>query len=318
MSSGDIIYLAILIVPSVLVSLVVGFYVGCNYALRKNDDQIQSERTKTMNVLQTVLASTHDLTSEVDNHNIELLSVGESVVDMQVGSGLEVVQRTLLERITDVVDSNRRLEDDLVVTRYQLEEQAQELDRTRVEARIDSLSGVGNRKSFDESLQYFMSRYHRRGKPFCLVMTDVDHFKWINDTHGHQSGDLVVALLGEAFKDVVRPNDHVARFGGDEFGILLADVDDEIAKKVAERVRHQVETKNFDVGMDDARVAVTLSIGACMVEADDSIESILRKADEALYNSKKGGRNQVTWYGEESSQAYDGEDVPSYLAQTPA
>ena len=292
------IFILIWLVPCILVSLLIGGYVGYSFALRRHGKLIHTERQKTLEALQQVIVSADALTTEVDSHNTELESVGQSVGDLAADGGYEQIKKVLLSQISCAIESNRRLEHDLVCTKYQLEEQAQELDRTRTEARLDPLSGVGNRKAFDESLQYMASLFQRRGTRFALLLIDVDHFKWINDTHGHQSGDLVVQRLGEAFKSVVRPGDHVARFGGDEFGIMFMGADTDGGAKAAMRVRERVETCNFDVGFNDARVAVTLSMGLAVCEKEDTPESLLRKADAALYRSKEAGRNRLTVYDE--------------------
>lgn len=288
------IFILLWLVPCILVSLIIGGFVGYSFALRRHGKLIHDERQKTLVALQEVLDSADELTSEVDTHNTELESVGRSVDDLSTSGGYEVVKQTLLSQIATAIESNRRLEHDLVCTKYRLEEQAQELDRTRIEARMDPLSGVGNRKAFDESLQFMASKFQRHGTCFALLLIDVDHFKWINDTHGHQSGDLVVQRLGEAFKSVVRPGDHVARFGGDEFGILFVGADAEGGERAAHRVREKIEQCNFDVGLNDARVAVTLSMGLAACEPDDTPASLLRKADAALYRSKEAGRNRLT------------------------
>ncbi len=303
-----IIYLLIWVLPGVLATLLFGAYVGYNFALRRHGQQIERERETTLEALQKVLVSAEQLTTDVDTHNNELKSVGREVNVLPTNDGnYEHVKEVLLQQISSVLEANRRLEHDLVCTRYRLEEQAQELDRTRLEARMDSLSGVGNRKAFDESLKFMLSKFNRHRVSFALLLIDVDHFKWINDTHGHQSGDDVVNRLGQTFKSAIRPGDIVSRFGGDEFAILLNGVDLQLGAMVAQRIRDKVERTNFDVGIHDARIAVTLSMGLAVCEVEDTEETLLKKADAALYRSKEGGRNRLSLYEttESSSETSD-------------
>lgn len=295
------IYILIWLVPSMLVSIFVGAYVGYSFALRRHGDQIREERQKTLEALQSVAKSAEELTTEVDSHNVELETVGRTVGDLSANGAYEQIKQTLLTQISTAIESNRKLENDLVCTRYRLEEQAQELDRTRMEARMDSLSGVGNRKAFDESLRFMLSKSQRKRESFALLLIDVDHFKWINDTHGHQSGDQVVQRLGNTLKSAIRPGDHIARYGGDEFGILLEGVDVHVGAMVAQRIRDKVEHCNFDVGLNDARVAVTLSMGMAVSAHTDTSETLLSKADAALYRSKEAGRNRLSIYNEQES-----------------
>ncbi len=134
-----------------------------------------------------------------------------------------------------------------------------------------------------------------------LVLLDVDHFKWVNDTHGHQAGDQVIVILGNALKQLLRPRDVVARYGGDEFAILLADVDLEKAIKAAQRIRLEIDRTNFDVGVKGACISITFSMGMALAEKDDTPETLLKKADDALYQSKHRGRNQLNWHQGENS-----------------
>jgi diguanylate cyclase len=296
------VYILIWMVPSILVSILIGAYIGYGFALRRHGDQIRDERRKTLEALHEVVQSAQALETEVDTHNTELASVERTVGDIATSGDYEHVKDTLLQQISHAIESNRRLNQDLVCTRYRLEEQAQELDRTRVEARVDSLSGVGNRKAFDETLEYMCAKFKRHGQSFALLLIDVDHFKWINDTHGHQSGDVVVSRLGDAFKSAIRPGDHIARYGGDEFAVLLEGVNLETGAIVAQRIRDKVERCNFGTGADDARIAVTLSMGLAIVEGGDSAESLLSKADQALYRSKESGRNRLSLFEADSYQ----------------
>lgn len=277
------------------VGIVVGFLIGRSFTLLNEPRRLRKDRERTLDALQKLLVSAEQFNTDVGTHNQELNSVKHSVSEME-DAGIDSVQEVLISQISAVVESNKKMESDLTMTRYQLEEQAQEIDRTRREARTDELSGLENRKAFDESLLYLITRHHSKKIKFALLLCDVDHFKRINDTFGHQAGDMVVKRIGSTLKECVRPHDHVARFGGDEFAVLLQHVDADVARDVAVRMRGTVERKNFAVDGGNAELAVTLSMGLAVVMENDSMETILKRADQALYRSKEQGRNQLhTW-----------------------
>jgi diguanylate cyclase len=276
----------------VLVGLGIGFYLGSS--LRGAG---KKQKEKTLRVLSSILASAEQLNTEVGTHNNEIQQVGKSIVDLRMDDDtLQNIQDRLLTQITAVLEANHKLEDDLQYATLRMEEQAQELDRTRKEARIDPLSGVANRKGFDEKLQMMLGAFRRQGRPFVLALADVDHFKWINDTHGHPAGDRVVTGIGEFLRTMIRGEDYVARFGGDEFAIFLQ-TDLLTGINIIERMRAGVSKKNFGLDTEnEGQAAVTFSIGVTGVVQGDTPESIFLRADQALYRSKETGRNRVTCF----------------------
>ena len=279
-------------VLAVGVGLFCGFTLGRIYTLYKEPRRLKADREKTLQTLVSILESTDQLSSDLDTHNTEVDQVRRSVGD--IDPGYDTIQETLMNHITEVVQSNRRLENDLVMTRYKLEENAQELDRTRTEARTDQLSGLANRKSFEETLSFMISKFEKSPKgQFALILCDVDHFKRINDTFGHSIGDEVVQRMGLVLKDCVRPRDHVARIGGDEFAIILANVNYERAQSVAARIRGTVELTNFDAGDQLSKTSITISMGMAVIRPGDDRQSFFDRADKALYRSKERGRNQL-------------------------
>ena len=280
------------VLASVAVSLVAGIYVGRS-TQKKPPQDAEPERQAALATLVELLRSVEDLTSDVDTRSSEMRAVHSHVGEIQATGELEMVRQVLLHQVTTVLTSNQKLEDDLVYARCRMEQQAEELDRTRIEAHTDAMCGVGNRKSFDEKLLLLLGGFKRGGDPFVLIMADMDHFKWINDTHGHQVGDHVLRQLGDLLNGLVRENDIVARFGGDEFAILLPKCDLQNGFKVADRMRAEATSINFGLSNLREEGAVTLSVGLAMSHPGDTVETIIGRADQAMYASKRGGRNQV-------------------------
>jgi diguanylate cyclase len=233
------------------------------------------------------------LNEDVDSHNVALKSAQEELETIDPDSQLVDLQTELLSNISRVVESNRKLENDLVVTRFKLENQAQELDRTRKEARTDGLCNIGNRKAVDETLQFMVSRYKSEKAPFGLMLIDIDHFKRINDTFGHQAGDEVLTSISRALKECVRPEDFVGRLGGDEFVIMLEGLTDENADLVGNRVRSTIELYDFSINDSGQSTVVTMSMGLAAIRPSDDAVSLYERADQALYKSKQLGRNRL-------------------------
>ena len=171
-------------------------------------------------------------------------------------------------------------------------------DRLRRLTLTDPLTGLGNRRAISGHIKSRLSRWRRRQEPFALLMGDIDHFKRINDTHGHEAGDRVLKSLSDLFLDVARAEDAVGRIGGEEFVILLDHAHRATAIQAAERLRERVARLRIPWNAG-TQIAITLSIG--VISSDDLAPAvrergILRCADDALYRAKEGGRDRVIYY----------------------
>jgi diguanylate cyclase (GGDEF)-like protein/PAS domain S-box-containing protein len=156
----------------------------------------------------------------------------------------------------------------------------------------DHLTGVANRARFFELGESEEARWRRFGRPLSALMIDADHFKRVNDTHGHAAGDAVLKMLAATAQTVLRATDVVGRLGGEEFGILLPGLDLDSAELVGERLRSAVE--RMRVRGDGYEIACTISVGcAAMGDGVASVGALLQAADRALYAAKRGGRNRV-------------------------
>jgi len=157
----------------------------------------------------------------------------------------------------------------------------------------DSLTNLYNRRYFEERLIGEAQKAFYGSSPLSLVMVDIDHFKKINDTFGHTEGDKVLQEIASLLKASVRKKDTVARYGGEEFVLILPEAGIEEATMIAERIRRLVEKTLFEVGKAQMNITVSLGISSFPIHHAESKEDLVRMADQALYDAKRGGRNRV-------------------------
>lgn len=171
-------------------------------------------------------------------------------------------------------------------------------ERLRLMALTDPLTGLGNRHTINNRLNGCLSRWRRRNEPFGLLMIDVDHFKRVNDTHGHEMGDRVLQRLADLFREMARAEDTVGRLGGEEFVILVDHAGRQEAVQAAERLRHRTEQLTVPA-QDGAPITFTISIGVVSsmdLDPNAAGKAVLHYADSALYVAKETGRNRVIYY----------------------
>jgi diguanylate cyclase len=167
----------------------------------------------------------------------------------------------------------------------------EELSQLSEVVRVDQLTGVLNRRGFDEAIVREVSRVKRTQGSLALAMLDVDNFKSLNDTHGHQVGDVALQHLAQVIKDTLRPTDVISRFGGEEFLILLPDTDIEAANNAITRLQRAL-TKRFFMG-NNQRLLITFSAGVSIYRQDEEQMAAISRADQAMYLAKKTGKNRV-------------------------
>ena len=278
--------------------------------------RLRRDRKKTLAAMVSLLDSTKELNQDVDCHNTALNSAKQELGAIKSDGEYADLQSLLMSNIEQVVESNRRLEHDLVVSQYKLKTQAQELDRSRDEARTDALCQVGNRKAVDETLTYMVSRFQSKKVSFGLMLIDVDHFKRINDTFGHTAGDEALASIAIALKECVRPSDFVGRLGGDEFVVMFGGLEARDARAVGVRIRAAIELYDFSINANDQSTVATLSMGLAIVRATDSVSSIYKRADAALYRAKELGRNRLFTVIDDGDLELDGKTSSTIIPST--
>lgn len=171
----------------------------------------------------------------------------------------------------------------------------QSVNNTMAMAVTDDLTGLYNRRYFDRHLSVMLGKAQSQGRDMALMILDIDHFKAVNDTYGHDAGDVVLREFSARLKRNIRGIDLACRFGGEEFVVLMPDTDMAQAELVAERVRQSVAERSFEVDAT-RRLSVTVSVGVSLYETEaDTPESLIKRADVALYRAKREGRNRVVF-----------------------
>jgi diguanylate cyclase (GGDEF)-like protein len=212
-----------------------------------------------------------------------LLEIHQSILWQMVNASHEFA-KNLLVVLSERVRSHNRV----------IAESYGELRKFERHARTDALTGLANRHAMDETFDRELRRCVQNEEPISMVMIDVDEFKEFNDMFGHIAGDRALSAVATILKNKFRPRDLVVRYGGDEFAVLLPDVDGELATTIANRVRSAVagDTETSDDSL--IQIPIKISMGVATLEQDGTLSALIRSADAALYRAKNAGKNIVS------------------------
>ncbi len=225
--------------------------------------------------------------------NLPLLVMADPEQEDTVSRALEIGVNDYIRRPVDSHELMARLRTQLRRKRYNdcLRESVQQTIEMAVK---DALTDLHNRRYFDSHFATMFDKAQNAGKPLSAIMCDIDHFKAVNDTHGHDVGDAVIKEVAARIRKSVRNIDVACRYGGEEFSIIMPDTDIDLAGIVAERIRREVEAHPVIAAGGSKQVQVTISMGvSCIETGEDTPEKLLKRADVALYNAKREGRNRV-------------------------
>ncbi|HYC05583.1 MAG TPA: diguanylate cyclase [Azospirillaceae bacterium] len=207
---------------------------------------------------------------------------------------LKQVVRSVAEETQTMAVKNRHLQSQLTDSSSQLEAMRKDLDSVKREAMTDALTGIANRKLFDQALRDAAMESMEADQPLCLMLVDIDHFKKFNDTHGHVVGDQVLKLVARTLTECVKGRDTAARYGGEEFAIIMPDTRLDNAVKVAEQIRKAVAGRRIVKRTTSEPLGIiTLSAGVAQYRMGEPMAKLIHRADEALYAAKGAGRNRV-------------------------
>jgi two-component system cell cycle response regulator len=224
---------------------------------------------------------------------VSILLICDPLDRVRAVKGMEIGASDMIMAPIDRQELLARIRTQTRRTRY-VEILRERVDRGLELSVIDQLTGLYNRRFMNNQLQQLMHRAVMGGKPLSVMMLDIDHFKPINDTHGHQAGDEVLQELADRLRQNIRPMDVACRPGGEEFLVILPETPGELAMAAAERVRRAIAAEPFLVMSDTKSIKVTVSAGvSSLLGPHDTIADMMKRADTALYQAKSGGRNRV-------------------------
>jgi two-component system, cell cycle response regulator len=225
--------------------------------------------------------------------NLPLLAVADADHNARLLRGLEIGINDYLTRPIDKNELLARVRTQIRRKRYT--ERLRDNVQQSIEMAItDGLTGLYNRRYMESHLVTLIEQATARGKPLTVLVIDIDYFKSINDTHGHDAGDDVLREFAIRLRKSIRGIDLACRYGGEEFVVVMPETDMAVATMVAERLRRRIATDPFPIQQGAGTVDVTISVGiAALGGSGDSAANLLKRADQALYRAKRDGRNRV-------------------------
>jgi diguanylate cyclase len=222
-------------------------------------------------------------------------SLNQSLDTLQIGALLN----DMASDATRMSNSIQNLQSELKTSQQQVEILHQELESARNETFIDPLTGILNRRGFEAQVQSIFTDKAFADDGLCLLIVDIDHFKKVNDDYGHVFGDHVLRATAKTLKSKIKKQDSVARWGGEEFAILLPGTTMPGARAIAEHIRQSIEKSSIRrIGTMEEVGGITISVGVAAYTSGISFVNLLDQADKALYVSKRTGRNRTTVHGQ--------------------
>jgi diguanylate cyclase len=257
-------------------------------------DRIDTVGSKVVDEIDRIMAMIEAAVGTTSSYTESLVDVSQRLGNAGDREGLRAIVEILVRSTREVEQTNQSLEARLRDSKHEINQLQENLETVRNESLTDPLTGLANRKYFDQTVERAVGDARAKNEQLSLLMTDVDHFKMFNDTYGHLTGDQVLRLVAQAVKQNVKGHDTAARYGGEEFAVILPKTPLRQALTVADHIRRAVASKELikrSTGENLGRV--TISVGVAMLHRDDAVQPLIERADACLYAAKRNGRNLV-------------------------
>jgi diguanylate cyclase (GGDEF)-like protein len=255
-------------------------------------EAIESGRHAVEELLESLSEFVSGLVESNMSYDSKMKDHKTSIDQAMTMAGLEEIKRLLtreIEGMESTSENYRRQPEHANIT---IRDQQEIMERFRIDAKMDFLTKIANRRAFQARLKEEFERAKRYKSVFTLIMIDIDHFKKVNDVYGHMAGDEILRLIAQVLEDQTRFNDFVCRYGGEEFAVLLPESAADQGRYVADKIRQAVE--NTSLLYANSKLKVTVSAGVGQVNPErDTPETFIDRVDAALYQAKENGRNRV-------------------------
>jgi len=264
-------------------------------AAERQEQTKQKERGKNVEaVLLRICSLVQDHVADAAGYNDRLKGANQKLSQLGPSEPIDEIVLSLIKNNQDMQSKVMTLSDKLDESRTQIIQLQSSLAKAEEFGLKDALTGIGNRRYFDNSLADEIALASDQGHDLCLVIADLDHFKRINDGFGHVVGDTLLKIFAELLTSNLKGQDHVARYGGEEFAVLFPRTRLTDAVSVAEQIRKQLEGKQWVIGRSGERVGtLTASFGLASLGPGETGASLVQRADAMLYKAKAKGRNRV-------------------------
>jgi diguanylate cyclase len=260
----------------------------------KTTERIDKVGSRVIGEIDDVMKLISDALGMSASYDASLSGATKKLSSVQNRDQLKKIVDSLVKSTHEMRDTNKALEERLTLSKSEISNLQQSLEAIRAESLTDPLTGLGNRKYFDRSIEMAVHAALANGEPLSLLMFDIDHFKSFNDSYGHLTGDQVLRLVGLSLKQTIKGQDITARYGGEEFAVVLPNTALRQALTVADHIRRAVMSKELKKkSTGEILGRVTISVGVSMLKPDDDTDSLIERADACLYAAKRNGRNRV-------------------------
>jgi diguanylate cyclase len=257
-------------------------------------DRIDKVGSRVADEIGQVMAMIDAAAGTASTYSESLADMSQKITSANDREGLRSIVESLVQTANEMQETNNSLEEKLTASKVEINQLQENLEVVRTESLTDPMTGLANRKFFDDTLERAIVESNARSEPLSLLMIDIDHFKAFNDTYGHLTGDQVLRLVAVSLKQNVKGQDVAARYGGEEFAIVLPKTSMRSATNLADQIRRAVMSKELMKRSTGEHLGrITVSIGVATNREADTNQTIVERADDCLYAAKRGGRNRV-------------------------